>query len=599
MTTATAIQESDLNQAAGPRVLLFFLQRLLFRRSYEFIEPLGLMTLAAYIEERGYRPGVFSGTVTEGAALLEREMERRLVAAVGLYCDFENRSVVEPFCRWIKDRWGLPVVVGGPQAVALHEDFLSQSGCDAVAIGEGEATLQELLDCLIRGQGALGDIDGIAYLDDHGCLVRTPERRLIAHLDELPYPRMAHSLTGVKNNLSILSGRGCPFQCAFCYEGGKQVRLRSVDHVMGEIRHGLRENPHVRYIWFADDTFTLQRERTAHFCRELAELRKEYDFVWFCEGHPSTLVRSPGLIDEMVEAGLARMQIGIETGSARLMDTYNKRTTPEQIEAVVRRCRDAGLKQLCGNIIIGGAHETDESLAETWAYVDKLLTLAPGMLDISLTLFMPFPETAITRCPKQFGMTVLDGEALTSVGDYPVAHTEAMDLPAIAMARKDFQLKVLHRMRELLAQGRVSHQAILDHYRLHAVYGISSVWHETIYAKQPFLHRRYTMLARTSARTSAEIPPGEWTRWRPQRVFSLWNAIAWEKGYPEVLGEVLSPLEYHLLLHCSGKLQVGQLTGVALEQFPGRYDSREEAEALIQKVLRSFEEKHWLVFHPD
>jgi len=426
------------------------------------------MALSAFIEEKGYLPGVFTGNVTEAVSLLKREVLKQSVSAVGLYCDFENRPVVESFSKYVKENFRIPVLAGGPQAFALGRDFILSSGCDAVVRGEGEYTLLELLEYFIHRKGNLTDIAGITFLNDLGELISTQDRDLIEDLDSLPFQKISHSLTEHKKNFAVMTGRGCPFNCSFCYQSGikKRVRLRSVSHVMGELRGLFEENPHVPYVWFADDTFTLNPGRIDEFCKELSFLRKERDFVWFCDGHPSLLVRWPHMIKQMVDAGLVRMQIGIESGSEKVIDSYKKETSLEQIEEVINLARESGLPQICGNIIIGGAFESLKTLEETREYVNKLLTMAPGILDISLTIFTPFPGTTITTCPSQFGMTILDPHGLTSVGDYPVAVTDELDLHEIAMEVKKFSYGMRKYMNELFKKGMVSHENILRHYRL-------------------------------------------------------------------------------------------------------------------------------------
>ncbi len=583
-----------------PYILLFFIQRVLFRNSLDFIDPLGLMALAAFMEEKGYEPGVFSGSVTDATTFLEAEQSRRTVSVIGLYCDYENWSAVQSFSRYVKDRWGIPVIIGGPQAVALNEEFLTASGCTAIARGEGEFILWELLENLIHQNRELEHISGISYLDPDKGMVSTPDREPIRNLDLLPFPRSYHSRTRRKNNFSVLTGRGCPFHCAFCNQGGATniVRFRSVENVIAEIRLGLEENPDTRYVWFADDTFTLKPDRVSRFCDALTEMRADRNFVWFCEGHPATLGKRPHMVRKMVEAGLVRMQIGIETGSPRVFDLYDKQTSLDQIEEVVGICRDAGLPQLCGNIIIGGARESAETLEETWAYVERLLELAPGMLDVSLTLFMPYPGTAMTLRPDLYGMAIADPHAITSVGDHAVVRTEAMGLEEITAARKRFSGRIVATMARLLKTGRVPHESIMNHYRLSGDYGISSIWHSAVYSREPFLHRRYMLLTNSDARCLTEIPEHDRPFWRPLRDFSLWNGLGWKNGIPEISGYVLSPLEYDLLLCCSGKRTIREVTDSLLSHYAGRFDTKAEAGQAVEKLLAEFESRHWLVFAP-
>ena len=84
------------------------------------------------------------------------------VSVIGLYCDYENVTENIKLCRYIKKTYGLPVMVGGPQATALGQ-ILDDSGCDVVSRYEGELTVPELLDYFLDGVGSLDTIKGIMY----------------------------------------------------------------------------------------------------------------------------------------------------------------------------------------------------------------------------------------------------------------------------------------------------------------------------------------------------------------------------------------------------------------------------------------------------
>ena len=594
------LQVIDDNRPNRPVVMLLFLQRASLKNHFQYINPLGLISLATFIGERGYAPRVFSGILGNAVFHLEREGERNTVSAVALYCDFENQSVVESFSRYLRERWKIVVLVGGPQGVALGRDFIVASRCNAVARGEGENTLLELLDCLVLKRGRLEEIKGISFLDSNGDCIVTPERELIRNPDTLPIQELSYLMNSPNDNFSVLTGRGCPFKCAFCYEGesSKALRIRSVDSVMAEIRHILKNNPGIRYVWFADDTFTLDSTRIEAFCDALSLLRRERDFVWFCEGHPRVLLKWPHLVKRMVDAGLVRMQIGIESGSRRVLEKYRKISSVEHVEALVRVCRDARLPQLCGNIIIGGAVETEETLDETWRFIRWLLDLGPGMLDIGLTFFMPFPETAITNAPQEYGLQILDGNASTSVGDYPVVETRNMSRERISDARRVLQERILSHMQRLLDGGKVSHEDILTHYRLRNEYGIASVWYLAVYTQSYFLNRRYLLMSVSGAERMADIPEDELWEWRPLRVFSLWNGISWHEKLPGIRDYLLSPFEYRLIQHCSGKSTLRRVVSRIHEEFGSRFDAPVDAGNMVLDILKKYESNNWVVFNP-
>ena len=311
--------------------------------------------------------------------LLDELCTQQKAAMIGLYCDYANVTENQFVSRYIKERYGIPVIVGGPQATSLDETFFKEARCDAVVYHEGELTVLELMDCLLDGTGRLEDIKGIAYWQTDEVKTTTP-RPVIENLDALPFVDEDCYLLPQKNRryLCIMTGRGCPFHCAFCYEGRSsgKVRFRSVGNVLEEIDRFLEEVPREvePYILFTDDTFTLDEKRVHRLCEGLKERQEKRHFHWFCEGHVHTLKLHPDMIKDIAAAGALRIQLGIESGVPRVLEAYRKHTTPEEIKEVVAACRETGIKQIYGNIILGSAFfskEIYELLAKSYWNGDK------------------------------------------------------------------------------------------------------------------------------------------------------------------------------------------------------------------------------------
>jgi anaerobic magnesium-protoporphyrin IX monomethyl ester cyclase len=583
-----------------PYILLMYLQRMIYKRPFEYLDNLGLMTLAAFLEDKGYRARVFTGITTDGLNVLEEESTRHPVFAVGLYCDYDNQSAVESVSLLLKQKYGLRVIVGGPQTIHLGEEFLKSSRCDALVRGDGEYALLEILDWMYFGRRLPSMIRGIVYLDEEGRGVVNPERPLIRDLDSLPVPSAAHLLHRThKYNLSVVSARGCPFRCAFCFEGGntKALRLRSVENVTSQIRRGLEENPEVKYVWFMDDTFTLNYERTAGFCDALARLREERDFVWFCEAHARVLNKWPQLITMMKDAGLVRMQIGLESGWPPALRIYGKQTSLIEIENTVRLCEEAELPQLPGNFIIGGAHETERTLELTASYAERLLDEAPGIVDISTTFVMPLPNTQIANCPGKFALKLLDTESVTSIEDFPVTETEWLGRNAVSEARYRFVQRISDKLKSLFIERRIPTERIRSHFQLALRYGVTSSWYKYLYVRDPFVQPYFTLLVTTPARMLSQIPSGELEHWYPCRVFDMCKLLEFPNGIPRIGEFQLPPFEHELLRLCGGKIKLRDV----IEQMSKRSwngCSEVSTKERVERLLSDYEDRRWMVFCP-
>ncbi|MBQ7606888.1 MAG: B12-binding domain-containing radical SAM protein [Desulfovibrionaceae bacterium] len=477
---------------------------------------LGVYLLASYMAQNGFPARAFAGFAHEVVPLLEEEMDKG-VKVVGFSCDYENQSEVLQFSRLVRERWHVPVIVGGPQAVALGGPFLQASGALAVVRGEGELPLLGLMQHLVDGCGELKDIEGIVFLDNGKERVNPPPP-LITDLDALPFidPSLVLGKRFRVNTASFLTARGCPFRCSFCYEGGntRAVRWRSVDNVMAEVRQVLESNPHIRFILFTDDTFTLNVKRVLEFTSALSEYRAKRDFSWFAEAHPQTIVKHPEIIQRMVEAGLGSLQIGVESGEERVLRAYNKKTTPRMVEEAVHICREASVPFMVANIIVGGAFETEESVARTKEFALGLLEKGAGMLELYAVHFWPLPHTAMTERPCDFGMEVLDPQSLTAVTDYPVVRCGKLSPERLSALRFDMGAAFAQKIRDIAQSLPIEtvHRILQYWYR----YNLHSGYVDALLSTTRY--RRFVVLLEDGViRRACDVPRSEIALWHPQR----------------------------------------------------------------------------------
>ncbi len=580
-------------------LLLVHAHRDSFAAFYEDVS-IGTNLLAGTLRARGFEVGYFRGFAVEAAAWIRAEWRGRGARAIGFYCDYENETLIAEMGRGLRAVSDLPLIVGGPQACFLQEDFFRRSGCWAAVRGEAEDTVAELLALLRNGSGSREGIAGISFPGPDGRLIRNPDREPIADLNALPWP----DFTMEKNHahwvsLPVLSGRGCPFRCGFCFQGAvsTRVRLRSVAEVMREIRHHFAVHANLRSVYFVDDTFTLHPGRVGEFCEELARLRQERDFVWFCEGHVQTLHRWPEMAEQMAAAGLVKIFIGVESGSDRVLQLYRKQTTAAMIEETVGQLVRAGIPQVVGNIILGGPQESPDTVRESRELVFRLLDAHPGRFDCLGFFLVPFPGTAVAEQPDALGLRLLDHGRKAVVDDIPFTETESLSFPDLFRIRREFHRQTLTRMRELFLAGQIPRPVLESIYHLHGRYGIGSRWMQNIFRLYPMSHRYYSMLAGKAIRSPKGVSCVRIRRWRPRRLFEIWNGVRFTNGYPELAGIPLSPLEYELLLPCTGKLTLDEILEKTFPKFQERFPDRAAFRRLARQLLLKMEARCWIGFH--
>jgi radical SAM superfamily enzyme YgiQ (UPF0313 family) len=249
---------------------------------------------------------------------------------------------------------------------------------DVIVRGEGEYTCLDLAKCLAKG-GDLREIKGITFRDN-GDIVSTPDRPLIKSIDELPFPdrnltkaEYTSTIFGVKvatkKFTTVLSSRGCSFQCGFC--GCRKFargvwRPRSVENIMKELE--MLQGEGYEEILFVDDNFTLNRKRTRKLCQEIT--RQRLNLRWFCDSRVDNC--DYDTFRDMVKAGCNSVYFGIESANQRILDYYNKGITPDQAVDAVSKARKAGVDIIVGSFIVGAPDEARSEVENTLKFAQKL-----------------------------------------------------------------------------------------------------------------------------------------------------------------------------------------------------------------------------------
>ena len=270
-------------------------------------------------------------------------------------------------------------LIGNHYATFYAERILrTHPSIDIVVRGEAEETIVDLAKHLNSGDD-LTQVNGIAFRKE-GKIILTPERSLLKNLDSLPFPnrkllsaeyhcRIANVNVSPKKFTSIISSRGCSYSCRFCNCAAiarNSWRARSAMNTLEELRH--LESEGYKQLLFVDDNFTLNPTRVMELCRGIR--KEKLDIEWIAEGRVD--VRSQEMFSEMVAAGLRVMYFGIENANQRLLDYYDKKTTPENAEKAVRAARKAGVDIIVGSFVIGASDETREEIQNTIDFAKRI-----------------------------------------------------------------------------------------------------------------------------------------------------------------------------------------------------------------------------------
>jgi anaerobic magnesium-protoporphyrin IX monomethyl ester cyclase len=311
--------------------------------------PLGILYLCSHLQKQGFDVDVFDTTFSSREALFNH-LRTETPSVIGIYANLMTRSNVVEILR-VAHEAGWKTIVGGPEPGAYALEYL-QSGANYVVFGEGELTMQELLEAFRADDtAACTTISGLAYLDATGNMQENPPRNQIADLDSQPWParhaidiaryvktwRDAHG----KGSINFITARGCPYKCRWCSHQvfGQTHRRRTPRLVVDEVEWLLQTySPDM--VWVSDDVFTINHQWLRDYAREmrLRGLRIPFE----CISRADRL--NPEMLDLLAELGCFRIWIGSESGSQRILDSMDRGVKIEQVQQAVAMSRERGIE---------------------------------------------------------------------------------------------------------------------------------------------------------------------------------------------------------------------------------------------------------------
>ncbi|HEV2161336.1 MAG TPA: hopanoid biosynthesis associated radical SAM protein HpnJ [Stellaceae bacterium] len=283
--------------------------------------------------------------------------------------------------------------VGAKVAVEPEESLKASTAVDFVGRNEFDFTIKEV------AEGRTWDrIDGLSYRNDAGVIVHNPERATLENMDALPFVtevyrrdlRIEDYFIGYLKHpyVSLYTGRGCKSRCTFCLwpqtVGGHRYRVRSVDHVVEEIRLAKHYFPQVREFFFDDDTFTDNLPRAEAIAKELGKL----GVMWSCNAKANVPLET---LKVLKDNGLRLLLVGYESGNQKILHNIKKGMLIDVAKRFTKDCHDVGVT-IHGTFILGLPGETRETIQETIKFATEI---NPHTIQVSLAA--PYPGTFLHK----------------------------------------------------------------------------------------------------------------------------------------------------------------------------------------------------------
>lgn len=279
------------------------------------------------------------------------------------------------------------IVMGGLWYSAYCRETLDQnSGIDFIAMGEGELTITDLTNALKDKKTDFVKIPGLVSRAIDGKVQWGPHRDLIPDLNVLPMP--AYDLfpmdkyvghTYWKPFAELLTSRGCPGACAFCYQwslydvrNSKQDyiswRGKSHEKILDEMDL-LEKQYGTKVVVIQDDAFNVNKENVRRFCEQ--KIKRGNQIKWVCLGRADDWLAHKEILPLMHKAGLFMGLVGVEVESDEQLKKQGKGVTLQQIRDTVRALRAANIATV-GTVLIGLEEDSEEIIKKRFAVADEI-----------------------------------------------------------------------------------------------------------------------------------------------------------------------------------------------------------------------------------
>lgn len=358
------------------------------------VPPLGLLYLGSVLEQNGHTVEILDYYMEN----ISKEKLKNIMMssdAVGMTIYSDSLKLSVDTSKIIKDiDIDVPLIIGGPHCSYVQERSLEDIPlADISVIGEGEHVIPELTKYL-QGKKSLEDIHGI-YYRNNGSIIPAKPIQIIKELDSLPFPSrhlvekydygdFPFGFQLKKMVTSVITSRGCPFNCRFCTRyanviDGWGFRQRSAENLIQEFEEIDEKYGSINVV---DDSFLANKKRAHKIFDGLIEMGRDIEIVVHGARVDSA---EKELYQKMKKAGVKYIYFGLESGNQDVLDWYNKKITLTQIKKAINLCREMNFITI-GNFIFGAPLETKNHIENT---IDFACSLPLDIVGFGPLIYIP------------------------------------------------------------------------------------------------------------------------------------------------------------------------------------------------------------------
>jgi len=372
------------------------------------------------VNENAHGPSGPSGLMYL-ASMLRNEHDIQIIDAFNLYLSDEDilqkiynfqpqvvglsalfLSQVTPtlqIAKRIKDSMGrVKVVLGGNSITFLAERLKKLEYIDAIILHEGEISFKEYIRRLERGE-SLSGIPG-SIIKEKGEIIENRNYKFIDNLDKLPFPSRDLLSDPLAYSKSVVTGRGCPFNCMYCSTKKMwgRYRRRSAQNIVEEIKE-ITQKFNSNVITFSDDNFTAYGY---HSTKQIYDLLIENKIALNLGLSARIDLVNDRLLELLAKMGVTKIFFGVESGSERVLKILGRNYSTREVIDKVDRCVKLGIIPVC-SFMFGFPFETIEDIKKTFDLMERVNTCY-----VQCHILALLPGTEIYKKAELFGLKLIE-----------------------------------------------------------------------------------------------------------------------------------------------------------------------------------------------
>jgi radical SAM superfamily enzyme YgiQ (UPF0313 family) len=315
-----------------------------------------LAYISATLRKLGYEGETININEYDGD-YINREFAKKVTIADVILCgglSGHYKSICTIIREAKKIKPEIIAIVGGG-VISAQPELTSIIGADIGVMGEGEQAITEVFRMIENGEKIpKGNVISCKEYVDMDTLPLPDYESLIRPTwlsKQRPTSTNYSYLFDNPRILPIVTTRGCPFNCTFCFSPlGRTYRERSIPKVLEDVEY-LRSKFNINILNVYDEVMALKKDRLTQFCAGI----KKFNLKWVTEFRLSLVDRD--LVRMLKDVGCYIINVGIENVNEEILTSMNKGTNLKMIEEVLSICYEEKMG-VCGNVLMFDAAET-------------------------------------------------------------------------------------------------------------------------------------------------------------------------------------------------------------------------------------------------